>query len=111
MINVCLFGSFIFFPIVLLLHLTRLEPIYLNHFYSLTTILTLICVLRKIKRQINNKIFFPFCHLVFNILITSIPFQYTSYANRASFLIIIPLITCKFYFLFFFYIINRIKLI
>ncbi|CAM4919689.1 unnamed protein product [Rotaria socialis] len=75
MINVCLFGTCSLWPFVLVFHITELEPMFIHNFDSSIIIITLICA------------------LLFNTLTITIPFQYTSFANAASFIVAIPCIT------------------
>jgi hypothetical protein len=57
MLNVCLCGTCLFWPFVLLLHVTRIETIEIIHFYSFLFLITLICALGKKIKRIINKLF------------------------------------------------------
>jgi hypothetical protein len=59
MINICLCGTSLLWPFVLLFHVTRVEPIHYNHIRWLIISITLVCALGKrqslkIKRSILN---------------------------------------------------------
>ncbi|CAF3265672.1 unnamed protein product [Rotaria sp. Silwood2] len=75
MINVCLCGTCFLWPFVFFFHITRFEPIYSHHFYSLLAIISFISA------------------ILFNILPITISFKYTSSANVASFVLAIPSIS------------------
>jgi len=49
MINVCLFGTCLLWPFVLLLSLTQIEQFEYKHIQWLLTSITLICALSKIQ--------------------------------------------------------------
>ncbi|CAF1526894.1 unnamed protein product [Rotaria magnacalcarata] len=65
----------VFFGHLFYFFITELEPMFIHNFDSSIIIITLICA------------------LLFNMLTITIPFQYTSFANAASFIVAIPCIT------------------
>ncbi|CAF2756249.1 unnamed protein product [Rotaria sp. Silwood2] len=72
MINVCFCGTCLLWPLALLLHFTQVEQFEYKHIRWLLTTITLIC------------------GLTFNILTIVIPFKYSSMANAACLLFVIP---------------------
>jgi hypothetical protein len=50
MINVCLCGTCLLWPFVVLFHVTRIEIVESIHLYSFIFLITLICALRKKKK-------------------------------------------------------------
>ncbi|CAF2094692.1 unnamed protein product [Rotaria magnacalcarata] len=72
MINVCFCGTCLLWPFALLLHFTQIEQLEYKHIRWPLTIVTLICT------------------LIFNVLTIVIPFKYSSIANVACLLFVIP---------------------
>ncbi|CAF1480666.1 unnamed protein product [Rotaria sordida] len=72
MINVCFCGTCLLWPFALLLHFTQVEQFEYKHIRWLLTISTLICALS------------------FNVLTITIPLKYSSVANAACLLFVIP---------------------
>ncbi|CAM4911195.1 unnamed protein product [Rotaria socialis] len=72
MINVCFCGTCLLWPFALLLHFTQIEQLEYKHIRWSLTIATLICT------------------LIFNVLTIVIPFKYSSIANVACLLLVIP---------------------